>query len=84
MNIQPILGDNSRFDKVILKTTNPDVIITPHCIEHGAMNKITKHQDGGGLWRCLTVHSRTKIQNGKSFSYKENEGVCRAGCEEKR
>ena len=24
----------------------------PHCTEHGAMNKVSKH----GLWRCLMCH----------------------------
>lgn len=24
----------------------------PHCSEHGAMNKVSKH----GMWRCLVCH----------------------------
>lgn len=24
----------------------------PHCTEHGAMNKVSKH----GMWRCLMCH----------------------------
>ena len=57
---------------------------TPHCLNHGAMNKITRHEDGGGIWRCITVHSITKILNGNSISKKENDCVCRAGCIEVR
>jgi len=41
---------------------------TPHCIKHGAMNKITKNEDGGGYWRCIAVVSKTV------------DTVCRAGC----
>jgi hypothetical protein len=43
---------------------------TPHCSIHGAMNKVSTHENGGGYWRCITVVSDTK------------EGVCRAGCEQ--
>jgi hypothetical protein len=57
---------------------------TPHCKSHGAMNKITRHDDGGGIWRCITVHSITKIRNGNQVSKKENDCVCRAGCMEVR
>jgi hypothetical protein len=45
---------------------------TPHCIKHGAMNKMTKFEDGGGIWRCLAAVS------------KQNDTACRAGCIEKR
>jgi len=26
---------------------------TPHCRIHGAMNKVSVHEDKGGFWRCL-------------------------------
>ncbi len=45
---------------------------TPHCLKHGAMNKITKLEDGGGYWRCLSMV--TKL----------NDNACRAGCKEVR
>lgn len=45
---------------------------TPHCTKHGAMNKMTKNEDGGGIWRCLAAVS------------KQNDTACRAGCIEKR
>jgi hypothetical protein len=41
---------------------------TPHCKKHGAMNKITKNEDGGGYWRCISVVSNTV------------DTVCRTGC----
>ena len=44
---------------------------TPHCIKHGAMNKVSKHDDGGGYWRCISV------VNSKGNT------VCRTGCCEK-
>ena len=71
--------DMADFGLVDVKTTN-DCNPTPHCKKHGAMNKITKHEDGGGIWRCLAVHSITAIRNGNSISKKENDCVCRAGC----
>lgn len=71
--------DKSDFHLVGVKTTN-ECNPTPHCKNHGAMNKITLHEDGGGIWRCLAVHSVTKIIKGNSISYKENDTVCRAGC----
>ena len=45
---------------------------TPHCVIHGAMNKLNVLEDGGGYWRCLSAVS------------KESSTVCRAGCCEKR
>ena len=27
-------------------------VVYPHCSEHGAMNKVSKH----GMWRCLMCH----------------------------
>ncbi len=72
----------SNFSLVEIKTTN-ECQPTPHCITHGAMNKITRHEDGGGVWRCLSVHSITTTINGKVISKKENDTVCRAGCLQK-
>ena len=81
MKISPLeLAD---FNLVKVRSTN-ECTPTPHCDRHGAMNKITKHEDGGGIWRCLAVHSITIIKNGKSISKKENDCVCRAGCIEYR
>lgn len=57
----------------------------PHCLKHGAMNKTTKEIDGGGIWRCLAVHSIQKVYNNKGgYGKKECDCVCRAGCLELR
>jgi len=45
---------------------------TPHCLNHGAMNKMNTLEDGGGYWRCISAVSKT------------NENCCRAGCVETR
>ena len=45
---------------------------TPHCIKHGAMNKMNTFEDGGGYWRCVT------------YVTKQNDTACRAGCCEVR
>jgi hypothetical protein len=71
----------SDFGLVEVKTTN-ECNPTPHCKLHGAMNKISIHKDGGGIWRCLTVAGIRKVKNGNSISKKEVDGICRAGCEE--
>ena len=42
---------------------------TPHCIKHGAMNKMTNFEDESGIWRCISVISNT------------TDTVCRAGCQ---
>lgn len=51
---------------------NIDLVIitnnTPHCKIHGAMNKITKNENNGGYWRCLSA-----VTN-------QNDTACRAGC----
>ena len=67
------------FGLVEVKTTN-ECSPTPHCKNHGAMNKITQNEDGGGIWRCCSVHSITTIKIGNQISKKENDNVCRAGC----
>lgn len=64
MKIIPI--NFSDFNKVCIKNK------TPHCLQHGAMNKITVNEDGGGYWRCISVVSKTV------------DTVCRAGCCEVR
>lgn len=81
MKITPI--ESADFGLVEVKTTN-ECTSTPHCKNHGAMNKTTTHEDGGGFWRCLSAVSVTKIVKGNSVSYKENDTVCRAGCCEVR
>lgn len=68
---------------VTVRTTN-QCAPTPHCNNHGAMNKITRNEDGGGIWRCISVHSITIVKVGNSIGKKENDCVCRAGCMEVR
>ena len=36
---------------VIVKSTN-ECLPTPHCINHGAMNKVS----ADGMWRCFTCN----------------------------
>jgi hypothetical protein len=81
MNIIPI--EAADLSLVEVKTTN-QCRPTPHCRIHGAMNKITVNEGGGGYWRCLAAVSVTRIVRGNSISYKENDNVCRAGCCEVR
>ena len=77
MRIIPL--DLADFESVVVKTTN-ECLPTPHCIKHGAMNKITRNEDGGGIWRCLSAVSITTVRVGNSVSKKENDTPCRAGC----
>lgn len=71
----------SDFSLVEVRTTN-ECNPTPHCSKHGAMNKMTLHEDGGGLWRCITCTGTQTVRVGNSISKKEVDGLCRAGCEE--
>jgi hypothetical protein len=76
----------SDFSLVKVRTTN-ECNPTPHCNKHGAMNKISMHEDGGGIWRCISVPAigRVKVkQSNGSFAWGnvEHDSVCRAGCEE--
>ena len=64
MKIRPIDDGNSNFDLVELKETLGTKQYTPHCIKHGAMNKVSVFESGGGYWRC----SASKVSG------------CRAGC----
>lgn len=70
--------DMAEFDLVEIKNG------TPHCKNHGAMNKITVNEDGGGIWRCLSAHAIRKIKIGNSIGKKEIDTLCRAGCMETR
>ena len=52
------------FDSVIIHNE------TPHCKKHGAMNKVSEHENGGGYWRCISTVS------------KHFDNCCRSGCEQ--
>lgn len=52
---------------------------TPHCVKHGAMLKVSRFEDGGGYWRCISV-----VSGGEFTGEKMNDNVCRAACVEKR
>lgn len=67
MKIRPI--EMADFGLVQVRSMN-DCDATPHCNKHGAMNKVSLHADGGGIWRCVTTVA------------KGSENCCRAGCEE--
>jgi len=64
MKIAPIEDNSTNFTLVELKTDRENTFITPHCKVHGAMNKVSVHNDGGGYWRCCTCDGV----------------ICRAGC----
>lgn len=81
MKIEQI--DMADFGLVEVKTTN-ECSPTPHCKIHGAMNKITVTEDGGGIWRCISVHSFQRVKVGNAIGKKENDCACRAGCIEIR
>ncbi len=75
MEIMPI--DLADFDLVEVKTTN-ECKPTPHCKNHGAMNKITTD----GFWRCISVTGYSGVMNatgGKGMVHRET--ICRAGCQ---
>ena len=44
--------DSVSMGRVILKSDYPDTPQTPHCINHGAMNKVSKD----GTWRCIACN----------------------------
>lgn len=62
MNIIPL--DTADFDLVAIKTTN-NCAPTPHCMRHGAMNKITLNEDGGGIQGLF----RQKLQESIIFIF---------------
>jgi len=61
MKITPI-DDKTDFESVVLNNT-------PHCTKHGAMNKVSSFEEGGGYWRCITAVAGEKSEN-----------TCRTGC----
>lgn len=63
MEIIPIVDANSNFNKVYIFKG------TPHCKDHGAMNKMIVFE-GGAYWRCICSVS------------KKNENNCRAACQQ--
>lgn len=62
-----------------------DVRVTPHCKNHGAMNKYTKD----GIWRCSAygirnmkyAHTSDEIKARKEPRIKIIDNACRAGCQ---
>lgn len=79
IQIQALIDESSQFDLVEMKPAENGRLY-PHCKNHGAMNKITAGENG--IWRCLSVHSLTKIVIGNSISYKANDTVCRAAAKQ--
>lgn len=63
----------AEFNLVVVKTTN-DCDPSPHCVKHGAMNRIT----ADGFWRCIAVSGYTPTKDGNGKKHKET--ICRAGC----
>lgn len=64
MNIQPIYDNSADFGKVFLSSKDKTLQLTPHCKQHGAMNKVSVFKEGGGYWRCCTTDCT----------------ICKAGC----
>jgi hypothetical protein len=79
MKIIELEDKSSSFDLVELKEASNGKFY-PHCKIHGAMNKVSAGENG--IWRCLSIHSLTKIVIGNSISYKENDTVCRAAAKQ--
>ncbi len=75
MNIKEL--KDADLSLVILKTDDPRLRPTPHCIRHGAMNKLTKE----GIWRCVTTY---KVERGPGLPPQGRiiDNVCKAGCQE--
>lgn len=69
MKIKPI--EHAEFHLVQLKDT-------PHCIRHGAMNKIT----ADGIWRCISVAGYESVNENGAKGKIHKETICRAGCQE--
>lgn len=69
MTIKPI--EHADFYLVQLKST-------PHCIRHGAMNKIT----ADGIWRCISVAGYESVNQNGAKGKIHKETICRAGCKE--
>ena len=69
MKIKPI--EHADFYLVQLKDT-------PHCIRHGAMNKIT----ADGIWRCISVAGYESVNENGAKGKIHKETICRAGCQE--
>lgn len=69
MKIKPI--EHAEFHLVQMKGT-------PHCIRHGAMNKITPD----GIWRCVTVAGYETVNENGAKGKVHKENICRAGCQE--
>lgn len=64
MKIQPLQQD-SNFESIEIKNG------TPHCKNHGAMNKVSVYEDGvSGIWRCICSVSKL------------NDNNCRTSCEQ--
>lgn len=53
----------------------------PYCPNHGAMNKVSQHEDKGGYWRCVAVAKGHATVNGKRMKIGKD---CRYGCKENR
>jgi len=59
MIIEEIKDNNTNFESVELKRMyNGDNTQKPYCKKHGAMNKVSKFENGG-YWRCLYNNCRT-------------------------
>lgn len=69
LELEPIDDGNSNFEKVEFRDSGNTGTDTPHCTDHGAMNKVAAWENNEGMWRCLRS---------------ENTEDCRAGAIERR
>jgi hypothetical protein len=56
MNLIPI-NDNNSSNQYELADDGNIGKLTPHCLNHRAMNKVSKFKNGG-YWRCLQYSCR--------------------------
>ena len=75
MKLVPL--ENADFNLVEFKTTNKNNP-TPHCKNHGAMNKITSD----GIWRCISVTGYEIVKKGNAIGKIHKEKICPAGCKQ--
>jgi len=59
--IKNIDDDNTDYNLVKIKNK------TPHCIIHGAMNKVSAYENGG-YWRCLQGLCRAGCEQLKNLN----------------
>lgn len=65
--------DKEGFKLVKLKQDYPESI-TPHCKNHGAMNKLPEHN----IWRCLAMYGHKELEGHNMPKFLDR--TCKACC----